>query len=360
MRINPGIYVLDLGAGKRQFGLGPGALLLAGLTDADLAFVGRLRDGLPDGTEPAAAAEAGLDAERQAQLLTALEPVLLPWQGSQGALPPLRRERLRPDIARLSAVYGQDASGPVVRRAAAAVEIQGLGRCGALLARTLAAAGIGTLLLGDAEVVSASDVGPAYALTDIGMQRFRAVKRHVYRIDPTVRVLHLPGPDPGRTASGGDLAILACDQPGPLISVAGGERETPHLVVTVQQYGYQVGPLVVPGATPCLGCLDRQRGDNDPGWYASAAVPAPAPGPAPAQGHVEDPRGPGGEEVSAAGLAAGIAAGQALSFIDGLAQPVTWSAMLQLRTADGHIGLEPVDFHPGCGCRLQSAGSRAA
>ncbi|WP_312180875.1 ThiF family adenylyltransferase [Arthrobacter sp.] len=354
MRINPGIYILDLGPDRRQFGLGPGALLLAGLTAADLAFVGRLRDGIPDGAEPASAAETGVGVERQAQLLTALEPVLLPWQGSSCALPPLRQERLRPDIQRLSAVYGQDASGPVVRRAAAAVEIQGLGRCGALLARILAAAGIGTLLLGDPALVSPADVGPAYALTDIGMPRFRAVKRHLYRIDPTVRVLHVPGPDPQLTAAGADLAVLAGDQPGPLLSLAGVERERPHLTVTVQQYGYQVGPLVVPGATPCLGCLDRHRGDADPGWYASSAPEAPD------REQPNKPRGPGGEEVSAAGLAAGIAAGQALSFIDGLAQPVTWSAVLQLRTADGHIGLEPLEFHPGCGCRLQSAGSQAA
>lgn len=352
MRINPGIYVLDLGPDRRQFGLGAGALLLAGLTAADLAFVGHLRGGVPDGTEQTAAAAAGIGAERQSQLLTALAPVLLPCPGSQYPLPPLRQERLSPDIQRLSAVYGQDASGAVARRAGAAVEIQGLGRCGALLARTLAAAGIGTLLLGDPNVVAPSDVGPAYALTDIGMQRFQAVRRHLYRIDPTVRVLSVPGPAAGRPAAGTDLAVLVSDQPGPLLSAGGGEREQPHLAVAVQQYGYQVGPLVVPGSTACLGCLDRYRGDADPGWYASSAAPArPDPG---------GQQGPGGEEVSAAGLAAGIAAGQALSFIDGVAQPVTWSAVLQLRTADGHIGVEPLEFHPGCGCRLQSAGANKA
>lgn len=355
MRINPGIYVLDLGPDRRQFGLGAGALLLAGLTPADLAWIGQLRGGIPDGAEQAAAAVAGIGAERQSQLLTALAPVLLPWTDNQNLLPPLRQERLGPDIQRLSAVYGQDASDAVARRAGAAVEIQGLGRCGSLLARTLAAAGIGTLLLGDPRVVAPSDVGPAYALTDIGMQRFQAVRRHLYRIDPTVRVLSVPGPDPGRATADTDLAILVSDQPGPMLSLADGEREQPHLAVTVQQYGYQIGPLVVPGSTACLGCLDRYRGDADPGWYASSAALAPD---SPEAGN---PHCPGGEEVSAAGLAAGIAASQALSFIDGVAQPITWSAVLQLRTADGHIGVEPLEFHPGCGCQLQAAGvTRAA
>ncbi|MBD8044164.1 ThiF family adenylyltransferase [Arthrobacter sp. Sa2BUA2] len=355
MRINPGIYVLDLGPDRRQFGLGTGALLLAGLTPADLAFVGLLRGGVPDGTEQAAAAASGVGAERQSQLVTALAPVLLPCTDNQHPLPPLRQERLGPDVQRLSAVYGQDASAAVARRAGAAVEIQGLGRCGALLARTLAAAGIGTLLLGDPRIVAPSDVGPAYALTDIGMQRFQAVRRHLYRIDPTVRVLAVPGPDPGRPPAGTDLAVLVSDQPGPLLTIAGGDREQPHLAVAVQQYGYQIGPLVVPGSTACLGCLDRYRGDTDPGWYAASAALEPQ------QPESGSPPGPGGEEVSAASLAAGIAAGQALSFIDGVAQPVTWSAVLQLRAADGHIGVEPLEFHPGCGCQLQAAGaSRAA
>lgn len=353
MRINPGIHVLDLGADRRQFGFGAGALLLAGLTEADLSFIRNLRAGVPDGAEPAAAAAAGIGADRQSQLLSALAPVLLPCAGNGHALPPLRGERLRPDVQRLSAVYGRDAAEPVSRRSAAAVEIQGLGRCGALVARTLTAAGVGTLLLGDPGAVSASDVGPAYALTDIGMQRFRAVKRHLYRIDPTVRVLHVPGGAPGGAAAAVDLALFVHEQPDSRHTAAAGDRGHPHLAVTVQQYGYSVGPLVVPGATPCLGCLDRHRGDADPGWYASSAALESSGNGGPGAG------GPGGEEVSAAGLAAGIAANQVLSFIDGVAQPVTWSAVLQLRTADGHIGLEPLQFHPGCGCRLQSGRSAA-
>ncbi|MER2135659.1 MAG: ThiF family adenylyltransferase [Arthrobacter sp.] len=349
MRINPGIYVLDLGTDRRQFGLGEGALLLAGLTAGDLAFIGALRGGVPDGEEAAAGAAAGLESRRVEQLLQALAPVLLAHPGSRPLLPPLREERLRPDGERLSAVYGRDALDALAMRGGAVVEVLGLGRCGALAARILAAAGVGTVLLGDGAAVSPSDVGPAYALTDIGMPRYQAVKRQIYRIDPTVRVLQVPWPADGMRTAAVDLAILASEKPAPLRSLPGERLEQPHLAVSVQQYGYQVGPLVVPGSTPCLGCLDRHRGDTDPGWYAPAAALAstePAPDP---------PAGPGGEETASATLAAAAAAGQALSFLDGVAQPVTWSAVLQLRAADGHVGVEPLDFHPECGCRLQSA-----
>ena len=122
---------------------------------------------------PAAGAAAGLGEQRQEQLLRVLAPVLLAQPGSRPLLPPLREERLRPDVERLSAVYGRDAVDALALRGAAVVEVLGLGRCGALTARILAAAGVGTVLLGDGGVVSPSDVGPAYALTDIGMPRYR-------------------------------------------------------------------------------------------------------------------------------------------------------------------------------------------
>ncbi|MGW9405808.1 ThiF family adenylyltransferase [Arthrobacter sp. NPDC055585] len=354
MRINPGIYVLDLGTDRRQFGLGEGALLLAGLTGADLDFISSLRNGVPDGEESAAGTAAGIDARRVEQLVQVLAPVLLAHPGSRPLLPPLRQERLRPDGERLSAVYGRDALDALALRGNAVVEVLGLGRCGALTARILAAAGVGTVLLGDGGVVSQSDVGPSYALTDIGMPRYQAVKRQLYRIDPTVRVLPVPWPSGGVRTAAVDLAVLASEKPAPLRTLPGDQLEQPHLAVSVQQYGYQVGPLVVPGSTPCLGCLDRHRGDSDPGWYAPAAGPAAGTPPP------EPPPGPGGEETASAALAAAAAAGQALCFIDGVAQPVTWSAVLQLRAADGHVGLEPLGFHPDCGCRLQSAQVEAA
>ena len=97
------------------------------------------------------------------------------------------------------------------------------------------------------------------------------MKRQLYRIDPTVRVLQVPWPAGGVRTAAVDLTILASEKPAPLRALPGDRLEQPHLAVSVQQYGYQVGPLVVPGATPCLGCLDRHRGDSDPGWYAPAA-----------------------------------------------------------------------------------------
>jgi hypothetical protein len=41
-----------------------------------------------------------------------------------------------------------------------------------------------------------------------------------------------------------------------------------HLIVRLDGDGARVGPLVIPGQTPCLGCLDLHRADWDPVWAA--------------------------------------------------------------------------------------------
>ncbi len=51
-----------------------------------------------------------------------------------------------------------------------------------------------------------------------------------------------------------------------------------HLVVAIAEASAVLGPLVTPGRSPCLECLDRQRADRDAGWPAALeglAVGAP-------------------------------------------------------------------------------------
>lgn len=46
---------------------------------------------------------------------------------------------------------------------------------------------------------------------------------------------------------------------------------TPHLPVRMRDGTGFVGPLVIPGVTSCLSCVDRHRTDRDPAWPALAA-----------------------------------------------------------------------------------------
>lgn len=353
MRINPGLHVLELSSSARQYGLGPDALVLRGLQDSDLAFLAALRAGVPDGTEAAAARGFSVPSQRARALTQALSPVLLAFPDTPGsadpAVPALRLERLAADSERLSAAYRRNGSAIIRRRARAVVEVNGLGRIGSLLARTLAGAGVGTLVLADPGAVLPSDVGPGNPMTDQGMLRVQAVKRHVYRLDPTVQVLIASALNAGPRPAHPDLAVWV-DAP-PIAGRAAGvpAMEHPHLAVTVQETGVDIGPLVIPGLTPCLECLDRQLADGDSTWYSAAQ----------ALGRQQSETAPTGVETAAAVLAAGAAAGQVLAYLDGVVQPTTWSAVLVLRAADGYLGLKKLSFHPDCGCRLQQRGSPA-
>lgn len=375
MRINPGIHVLEVSPGALQLGIGSGSLLLRNLQAADIGFLAALRSGVPDGTEPATAAELSLPAERTASLLEVLDPLLVPFGGPAAPVPSLRSERLQPDAQRISSAYGVNGEQTVRHRSSATVSVEGLGRTGALLARTLATAGIGRLLLADPGLVAPDDVGPAYAMTDIGMNRAAATKRHIFRVDPTLQVLPVTGD--GREAAAGtvDLAVT-------VRAVGAMQREqeagtgapVPRLVLTAQEGGWDVGPLVVPGVTPCLECLDRYRADTDPGWYAAVEALGRQDRPTTRTAGTTDAGGgqragdpapevcgwPDGEETAGAVLAAGTAAMAALVFLDGVNQPALLSSVLSLRASDGYPRLQKLDFHPSCGCRLQHRSPRVA
>jgi bacteriocin biosynthesis cyclodehydratase domain-containing protein len=98
-----------------------------------------------------------------------------------------------------------------------------------------------------------------------------------------------------------------------------------------------VGPLVIPGVTSCLRCADLHRRDRDPAWDVLAvqlAVP-------PHRGLPSD--------VGVATVVAGIAALQALAYLDG--EPVaTRCGTLELHLPDWRLRRRSWPPHPACGC----------
>lgn len=60
--------------------------------------------------------------------------------------------------------------------------------------------------------------------------------------------------------------------------------DVPHLAVIDDEAGWRVGPLVEPGAGPCLRCLELARRDRDPAWPVIAAQLAGRPAPPAARG----------------------------------------------------------------------------
>lgn len=318
------------------------AVVLSGLHPA----AGRFLDSL-DGTREAAATLAyagalGLDPPVATRLLDLLHAAhaLDDAAADTSALRALTthdRDRLAPDLASLSLAtpVAGGAVAALTRRRAASVLVHGAGRVGAVAAALLAAAGVGHLLIEDPLRLSAADLAPGGADgRDVGRRRDDAAAAAARRAGPAA----LHGLPSGRRHP--DLALLA--PVGPLDgSVVDGlvRAGVPHLLACVHETTGTVGPLVLPGSTSCLRCLDLHRSDRDPGWPRIAAHLAAAP-----------PPGAISCDVVLAASVAANAVLQVLAFLDG-GDAATVDGTLELRLPDGLTRRRSWLPHPSCGCR---------
>lgn len=110
--------------------------------------------------------------------------------------------------------------------------------------------------------------------------------------------------------------------------------DRPHLPLSFDTAGATIGPLVVPGRTPCLSCRDAGERDHDPAW---AAV------------HTQMLRQPPGRVPLRRIAAAADALAQLLSEH---AEAVRHGSSRVVRiTADGRRASRSVSFHADCRCR---------
>jgi hypothetical protein len=249
------------------------------------------------------------------------------------ASPP--RPRLAAELTALSARAGERAAELLSARRHCTVAVHGGGRAGPHIAAILAAAGVGRLHLaepGPARLHHAVPGGvlPSDEGTSLSAAAAMAMRRHA----PEVDCLPPPLGEPP------DLVVLAVDEP------LDGERRDAlhargcaHLLVRLGNDHGTVGPLVLPALTSCLRCADLHRLDRDPAWNA-LAVQLCLP-------H----RAAAASEVALATMIAGLAAMQALDFLDG-GRPATIEGALEVRPPDWRIRRRSWPLHPDCDCML--------
>ncbi|MEV8016280.1 TOMM precursor leader peptide-binding protein [Streptomyces sp. NPDC086554] len=253
-------------------------------------------------------------------------------------------DRLRPDLTSLSVVTPEPGDGmrKLAARRAMRVQVRGTGRVGAVLASVLAGAGVGQVDVRDGGLVEPWDVAPGGLPADaVGDRRDAAARRAVRRSAPD------RPPRPGRADEGEpglSLVVIAprdgldAHAPDPVAAEPLVSSGTPHLYAGVIEGTGVVGPLVLPGATACAGCLSLERADRDPTWPRMLAQWR--------SGHAR--------HVTACDLAlsttvAGLAAAHALAFLDGAAPAsagVRWEASVP--ALDWHT--RPVLPHHSCPC----------
>lgn len=260
--------------------------------------------------------------------------------GLRAALPDYLRGRLGPELACAALAYGHGDGGAAVlaRRRAAFARVYGAGRVGACTATFLAASGVAWVASSDPRAAEAADVTPAgLAAADVGDSRAAGAARAVRRVAPEVRTA-----DDARRLP--DLAVIAGRPGQPLLAALMRDR-VPHLVVQAEEAIGTVGPLVIPGRTACVRCVDLSKAARDPAWPRILAQAGGAAVPAAAQAC---------DTVLAAATAA-LAAAQALAFLDRAGEPAAVNGTLEVVLPQWQWQRRTWPPHPACTCGAHAA-----
>jgi bacteriocin biosynthesis cyclodehydratase domain-containing protein len=337
------VPVNDLPSGA-EFGLGPATRLLWRSPESvhlELGDRAVVVDGLPTDLVRRIAA-ASPPAKTPVELDRGSDPALADladggylWPRAPGddrlRMPP--EPRLTGELAALAVRHGTRAAGILRARREAMVEITGRSRVATQLGTVLAASGVGRVHCAADGVARLHQVAPAgIAMSDEGDLLSVATERALRRVAPQIETAP---PEAGRRPQ---LTILAVDGPVP------DERYTalhaadaPYLTVSLGVHSGVVGPLVVPGLTSCLGCADLHRRDRDPAWPALAV-----------QLTVQRRYGPA-SSAAVATIIAGVAAQQALAFLDG-DEPACVEGTIELHLPDWRLRRRSWPPHPECRC----------
>jgi hypothetical protein len=309
---------LQIGVDSRR------AVALSGM--AGVACVIGLLDGSRDRAQVIeTAAEHGIPAkttERVLDLLAAAGALDDFPAGTLRLLPPPLRARLAAELAAASLAHrdGDGGARTLARRLTAQIRIHGAGAVGTGIASLLERSGIGR--------VTQSVPGtlrPEAALADTGG----------------------PGKVPSGAVPSGvalpDLAILVGRHPMDRRASLMCDG-VPHLAVTADEAIGVVGPLVIPGRTACLRCLDLTRAERDPAWPLILAQ---------LEGREPDPQAC---DAPLAAAVAAQAAAQVLAFIDrAVAVDAVANGTLELVLPGWQWRRRTWPCHPACSCGSHAA-----
>lgn len=326
------------------------AMVIHAVDPATRALLSRL-DGRHSEAEILAAAVAdGHDVSAVVALLGELHAARALVAGDPGGLAglggPTEMDRLGPDIASLSLLArtgGPSVTARLRRRRSAKVVVHGATRVGVPLAAAMGAAGVGGVVVVDGGSVLLADANSGGLLpADENRPRRTAAHDAVRRAAPTVDTSITPDHRP-------DLVVLCDAWPTERVCAPLHAARTPHLAATVRETTGVVGPLVLPGGTACLRCIDLHRCDRDRAWPALLAQLSAG------TRRAADPL-----DGPLALLVAAIAALQALTFLDGAGEVPggVREASLELKLPDWKLRRRSWPPHPRCRCGV-AVSSRA-
>lgn len=316
-RLAPWIPVLRRGPNELQLGVEPGTgVVVSGAPDGFESLLALL-DGTVSVADLRAVADAcGIDPELALRLVRGIES------------------------AGLIAQSGRPSDE--VPTAALRIRLIGAGVLGLSVATALLRAGIARLDIVDPDPVDPDLYPrPGLATTQADALRLRLRRQLRSRTAPTnddrgqpaVHVArHWNKPDHPVP----DLTVIATDraEPDRVIGDDYVRADHPHLYVRPLHAGAAIGPFVLPGRTPCLGCLDRVRRDADPAWPQLLTQLC----------RIRLPVLP-----MLAAWAASTTAVQIACWASG-GDPGSAGGTFELTAEDYQLRVRPWPMHPACGC----------
>ena len=197
--------------------------------------------------------------------MSRLSPVL----SESGRLPPdLSAAEIDTKFAELARLFSAEGNfaDALARRRKARIFIESLGRTGLVFAKALSASEIGTLLTLDQLRVSNKDCLPlGHPRSSIGIPRATSAK---IQLENTALQFHSRRSGSLDTVTA--AVLIANDIVDPSSYQPWLARDVPHLAICFDEEGVEISPLVIPGMTACIGCIEKARFETDSNWQTIA------------------------------------------------------------------------------------------
>ena len=196
-------------------------------------------------------------------------------------------------------------------------------------------------LLACGAVVDARELAPSRPMIRVALHDDRGSRPLARSIgdvltDSGVRTIDAPDPDL--------LLVVSCGEPARPVFDDASRTGLIHLLVVLDDDRVRVGPLVVPGITPCLSCLDLHRTDWDRAWPVLL----------PQLGRRTWAMTPPSLSAPLRHVVAAEVGAEVLALADG-ARPRTFGHVLALGPRHDARTTWPLTFHHGCSCALLPA-----
>jgi hypothetical protein len=170
------------------------------------------------------------------------------------------------ELMRLFIASGEDPIALLRKRSRAEIFIQQMDKTGLSLLRGLSSAGVRRFHTLDQHRVTTADTGALGYLEDhIGNSRAQAAKQLITDVDVVQHSKVSSTMDRIQVA-----ILISNDVVNPESYQLWLARDISHIAIMYTEKGVWVSHLVIPGQTPCLGCIEIARAERDPQWIATA------------------------------------------------------------------------------------------